>query len=134
LILSHSIPEADAESWRIENWRTNFNASMHPPELMSFFVYNITNLDDVLAGQKPIVDGAKITIKQRFLYFHFYPAVLSLYEIARFKEDHAECSLNRFEVSVFDGLHQSWARTSTKSTARNMPSTASRPTIKSCLR
>lgn len=58
--LSHhlSIPDADAEQWRLDNWRTNFNSSMHPPELMSFHVYNLTNLNDVLAGATPIVEGA----------------------------------------------------------------------------
>jgi hypothetical protein len=50
------VPKKDAESWKWENWRTNYNESIHPAEYISFYLYNMTNPYDVAGGAKPVLD------------------------------------------------------------------------------
>ncbi len=73
------VPEADAAQWQLDNWRTNLNESMHPAELMSFYVYNITNVMQFAMGAKPVVEGARNSPSRTFQFNRatFPPLTLS---------------------------------------------------------
>lgn len=47
------IPPPDAEQWKLGNWLTNNNRSYHPPEYLTFHLYNLTNADDFQQGSLP---------------------------------------------------------------------------------
>eukprot|EP00455_Lapot_gusevi_P026850 TRINITY_DN2833_c0_g1_i1.p1 TRINITY_DN2833_c0_g1~~TRINITY_DN2833_c0_g1_i1.p1 ORF type:complete len:566 (+),score=198.73 TRINITY_DN2833_c0_g1_i1:67-1764(+) len=49
------VPKESDPAWKINNWLSNYNASMHPPEYYSFYIYNISNVDQILTGAKPVV-------------------------------------------------------------------------------
>ncbi len=52
------VPDEAAPAWQLDNWRTNFNESMHPAEILSFSFFNVTNPHEFVAGAKPIVHRA----------------------------------------------------------------------------
>ena len=45
------MPTADAPSWQLDNWRTNINASSHPPQLISLSFFNVSNARGILEGE-----------------------------------------------------------------------------------
>ncbi len=52
------VPDEAAPAWQLDSWRTNFNESTHPAEILSFSFFNFTNPREFVYGAKPIVERA----------------------------------------------------------------------------
>jgi hypothetical protein len=63
------VPTADMPAWRISNWASNTNSTVHPPEYMAFHLYNITNPAAVLSGSAPVVTQVCTSVCCSAIYF-----------------------------------------------------------------